>query len=250
MSWMNKLKGSLTQSGGSRFRAALEPEQPFFVIGDIHGQFHALEALLMKIEERNTVSPVICVGDYVDRGEFSAHVLTWLKHLTDLYPDFFICLRGNHEQMMSNFIEDPETHGDRWLRYGGLQTLSSFGIGRSGGESLTSLRDKLVDEMNPEMVDWLRGLPLTWQSGNVFVCHAGADPQIPVEYQSHRVLLWGHQDFGKIPRQDGVWVVHGHTIVDAPVASQGVISVDTGAYATGTLTAALISAAGVEFLRN
>jgi serine/threonine protein phosphatase 1 len=43
-------------------------------------------------------------------------------------------------------------------------------------------------------------------------------------------------------------VVHGHTILDEPVAEGGRIGVDTGAYATGRLTAALIRPGGVSFV--
>ena len=251
MSWINRVIGAVSGLGRpDRFSAAIAPDQPFFAIGDIHGQFHALDSLLGKIEKQETTQPVVCVGDYVDRGEHSAHVLTWVKHLTDLYPDLFVCLKGNHEEMLLKFLDDPAQNGDRWLRYGGLQTLSSFGIGRTAEESHISVRDKLSEKMGQGMIDWLRALPLIWQSGNVVVCHAGADPSVPIGEQSQRTLLWGHPDFGKVPRSDGVWVVHGHTIVDEPVAANGVISVDTGAYATGRLTAVEVRPSDVRFLTN
>jgi serine/threonine protein phosphatase 1 len=42
--------------------------------------------------------------------------------------------------------------------------------------------------------------------------------------------------------------VHGHTILPEPLVAGGRIGVDTGAYATGRLTAALVGAGGVEFI--
>ena len=80
------------------------------------------------------------------------------------------------------------------------------------------------------------------------VLHAAADPLCPLDQQSDSVLLWGHPEFFKIPREDGQWIVHGHTIVDAPTADKGRISVDTGAYATGRLTAASIADGSVDFV--
>lgn len=248
MNWFKKVMGG--PKPVEAFSAPLAPDQTFLVVGDIHGHFDALETLLDRIESRDEVMPVICVGDYVDRGDQSAHVLTWIKHLNTLYPDLFIALKGNHEQMMLDFIKKPEATGERWLRYGGLQTLMSFRIGRAPGESMISLRDRLVEELGPEMIAWLKALPLQWQSGNVVVCHAGMDPTIEPSLQSQQVLLWGHEKFGKHPRQDGVWVVHGHTIVDEPVVQDGVISIDTGAYATGVLTAVEISATGPAFITS
>ena len=77
--------------------------------------------------------------------------------------------------------------------------------------------------------------------------HAGADPAVAIEDQTRGTLLWGHPEFHKTPRNDDTWVVHGHTIVDAPVAENGIISIDTGAYATGRLTVAHVSSDGVTF---
>ncbi|WP_249200280.1 metallophosphoesterase family protein [Thetidibacter halocola] len=251
MSWFSKVMSSVsTKSAQQAFDAPLAPDRAFYAVGDIHGQFHALDSLLKKIEQTEDIDPVICVGDYIDRGEHSAHVLTWLKHLTELYPELFLCLMGNHERMCLNFIDDPDSHAERWLRYGGLQTFYSFNLTVPPGESPTALRDKLVEEMGQPMIDWLRDLPLHWQSGNVVVTHAGADPDLPIDLQPERVLLWGHPEFARKPRKDGMWVVHGHTIVDEPMAQAGRIAVDTGAYATGRLTAAHVSTSGVRFVQS
>ena len=46
---------------------------------------------------------------------------------------------------------------------------------------------------------------------------------------------------------DWLWVVHGHTIFDSPRINRGVVSIDTGAYATGKLTAATIHEGEVDF---
>ena len=51
-----------------------------------------------------------------------------------------------------------------------------------------------------------------------------------------------------MPRQDDLWVIHGHTIVEKIAAEQGRIGIDTGAYATGRLSAAFVSTADVEIL--
>ena len=87
-----------------------------------------------------------------------------------------------------------------------------------------------------------------YSSGNVHVVHAGADPARPLDRQSAHTLIWGHPDFLRRPRRDGQWVVYGHTIVDVVAAENGRIGVDTGAYATGRLSAALITRDGVESL--
>ena len=229
---------------GGRFSPAA-PDQPLFVIGDLHGRADLLDKLL---DQTRDGEQIICVGDYVDRGENSADVLTRLHETPDI-----LCLKGNHEDMLLGFLEDPENAGPRWLRYGGLQTLASFGVPgiseRMRGGELTAARDEMVKRMGNAQVEWLQTRPLFYETGNVAIVHAGADPVCPIAQQSNTVLMWGHPEFRKTTRPDGIWVVHGHTIVDEPMVKDGRISVDTGAYATGRLTAARIGADGIEFVR-
>lgn len=220
----------------------IAPEISVIAIGDIHGRFDLLE----KLPKISANAQVICLGDMIDRGEQSAEVLRTLHVVPDL-----ITLMGNHEQMMLNFIDNPEASGERWLRYGGLQTLASFGVSNisqtSTGSALVRARDKLREEMGEELIDWVANLPKSWTSGNVAFVHAAANPAIAIEEQEDRTLLWGHKDFGQVPRNDGMWVVHGHTIIDVPTIRGGVVSIDTGAYATGKLTSATIFNGEVEF---
>jgi len=231
------------------FNAPVLPDEAFFAIGDIHGSHNHLIAALSGIEEQAKAPTIICVGDYVDRGEQSADVLRTLKERSDRLGSAFVCLMGNHEQMMLKFLDDPEANGERWLRYGGLQTIASFGVGLGPKRDLVTVRHQLTEAMGHELTEWLRTLPTQWVSGNVAVVHAGADPLVPIKDQRSAHLLWGHPEFEIIPRNDGVWVVHGHTIVPDPYAEQGRIAIDTGAYATGKLSVAHIFGSEVEFLR-
>lgn len=218
------------------------PDEPVIAIGDIHGRFDILE----RFQIDNPGAQIVFLGDLVDRGEQSADVLKTLHKASNA-----VCLMGNHERMMLDFIDQPAERGGRWLRYGGLQTLGSFGVSgiseTSSGGDLERARDALVDAMGQDLLNWVTNLPNCWTSGNVALVHAGADPEVPIDAQTSTTLLWGHQDFGTVDRTDGVWIVHGHTIVDAPEMKPGIISIDTGAYATGNLTAATIVPGDVSF---
>ena len=190
------------------FDAPIRPDGPFFAIGDIHGTQPRLLAALSSIAEKADSPTIICVGDYVDRGEDSANVLRTLKDHSDRLGPSFVCLMGNHEQMMLKFLDDPEAHGERSLRYGGLQTIASFGVGLGTKRSFSLVREQLVSAMGAELIDWMRYLPKDWVSGNVAVVHAGADPLVPIANQRTSHLLWGHAEFETVPRNDGLWVVH------------------------------------------
>ncbi len=233
------------------FNAPLRPDETFAVIGDVHGRIDLLDRLLDQIAAL-PIQPrsVVLVGDYIDRGEDSAEVLMRLKALSDIGS--CIPLRGNHEDMLLSFLDLPEENGNRWLRHGGLQTLASYRVTLAspspGPNDLRAIADDLKSKLGDDALTWLRRLNTYWQSGNVCVVHAAADPDQSIANQSKHVLLWGHKAFRKKSRADGVWIVHGHTIVPSPLVDQGVISIDTGAYATGRLTAALIETDAVNFL--
>jgi len=226
----------------------LAPETPFYAIGDVHGRDDLLAQLLDQLDPMH---PVVFVGDYVDRGEDSAGVLRRLESLTSDPDARVYCLLGNHEEMLLSFLDYPEQRGRSWLRNGGLQTLASFGVSGISEASPEAARvaasRSLRAAMGDTLIDWLRQRPLYWRSGNVAVVHAGADPAEPIEDQPAKTLMWGHPAFHTTSRQDGIWIVHGHTIVEAPLAREGVISVDTGAFATSHLTVAGISSGSVEF---
>lgn len=234
------------------FSAPLAPEVPFYAMGDLHGRDDLLQTLLDRLYAiADPEARLVCVGDYIDRGEESAQVLRRLYALqADAGEDVMICLCGNHEQMMLNFLDDPAGSGPRWMRYGGLQTLASFRIqavpATAPEAQWRDARDRLRDAMGTALERWLRALPMVWQTGNVAVVHAAADPALPIAEQASQTLLWGHPDFEDQPRQDSVWVVHGHTIVDAVTPREGRLCVDTGAYATGRLSAALLRPDGAD----
>jgi len=234
---------------------SIEPEQAFVAIGDIHGRADLLDELDRRIEGRFPGWPRVYLGDYIDRGEQSREVLESLIAVSAGDGPQVTCLMGNHEQMMLDFLDDPVSNAHRWLRNGGLQTLGSFGVAPPKGttddpSAFHASRDRLMNAMGPEMTAWLKARPLSWRSGNVWAVHAGADPGLPMDMQPRDGLLWGHPAFLLQPRADGQSVVHGHTVVHALQYEQGRIALDTGAYATGRLSAAAISADGINFIQT
>ena len=237
-----------------------EPDRPLYLVGDIHGRADLLSRLFDLIDADQAASGhehplAVFVGDYIDRGPDSRRVLELLARLdTSLAADpeaegEMLCLMGNHERMLLDFLDDPLLSGPRWLRNGGVQTLESFGLEGvpedAGAEVLEAARDALAEALEagrPEGLEaWLRARPLIAQCGNVAIVHAAADPEQPIDAQVAGTLLWGHPEFLARPRGDGLWVAHGHTIVKRPSARSGRIALDTGAWATDRLTAAILA---------
>ena len=244
--WLTHLLKRLASQGRVEPFVLPAPLRPLWVIGDLHGRADLLDRLLREMFARTARDAVdiVLTGDYIDRGPDSAEVLSRLRHLSDTSRSV-TCLIGNHEQMMFDFLDDPAAHGRRWLRYGGHSTLGSYGLAYNRTQPpeahLQDLATDLRNAMGHDTLTWLRQRPLLWRSGNVAVVHAALDPRRDVDDQLPGTMLWGHPLFFNTARQDGLWVAHGHTIVDKPgTTGRGRIAVDTGAYETGRLTGVLI----------
>lgn len=221
--------------------------QLVYAIGDIHGCYDAMRELLAQVTRdyvarANGRRPILVfLGDYVDRGPASARVLealVWLARRADLELHF---LKGNHEQALLAFLDAPhEGHG--WLRYGGVETLMSYGVlppaPEEGEAAMTRARDELLERMPASHLRLLQGLEMMVEVGDYAFVHAGVRPGAPLARQSEEDLLWIRQPFLDHDGPHEKVIVHGHTWLDArPQIAEHRIGADTGCYATGVLTA-------------
>jgi len=71
-------------------------DDPVIVVGDIHGQFYDMLEIF-NIEEIPPYNKFLFLGDFVDRGYFSAEVMLFLLVLKIKHPSHVYMLRGNHE---------------------------------------------------------------------------------------------------------------------------------------------------------
>ena len=84
--------------------------------------------------------------------------------------------------------------------------------------------------------------------GDYCFVHAGVKPGVPIERQTEEHLFWIRDEFMNFEGDFGKVVVHGHTPVPEPQRLPNRISVDTGAYMTSKLTAAVLEGSQVRFL--
>ncbi len=234
------------------------PEQPIFVVGDLHGRVdlleHMLELIDLQIGALRLDNPkLVFVGNLIDHGPASADVIRRMRELTGEFPAHVQCLLGSNEQMCLDFLEAPVARQARWLKDGGAMTLQSFAVGLPGSEPQEAERvaAELKQAMGDEVIAWMRALPSKVSSGNLHVVHAAADPRRAMDDQTDRVLTWGHPEFLGVARGDAHWVAHGHSVFEQPEMKDSRISVNTAGWKTSVLSSAMILPDGrVDFLQT
>ncbi len=211
-----------------------------YAIGDIHGCADLLIALLAAIRAAHPADRrcrLIFLGDLVDRGPDSAKAAA-MVHALQAQAPAVECLRGNHEQMMIDWLRAGD---DLWLVNGGLGTIRSFGVEAGGEEAFTAA------------VAWMESLATWREDAKHIYVHAGLRPGRPYDRQSDQDRLWIREGFLDVEHDFGKHVVHGHTPrLGGPERRRFRTNIDTGAVYGGALTAAILddeSPAPIGFLR-
>ncbi len=237
-------------------RACAPDDTRIYAVGDVHGCAGLLEQLQDAIRRdadsaAESRKIVVYLGDYVDRGPDSAGVLSILidRPLDGIEQ---VCLKGNHEDFLLRFLEDPGIC-DLWLMNGGRATLRSYGLSveRAGAEdAAAALSDAFRARLPDAHLRFLQDLRLSHRAGGYLFVHAGIRPGVDLSQQTADDLLWIRDPFLRSSYDHGCVVVHGHTPVEAPEVCFNRINIDTGAVWSGCLTALVMHGDRRSFLRS
>lgn len=173
-----------------------------YLVGDVHGCVAEMERLLVELDPSDT-DLIVFVGDLIRKGPDSRAVVERVRDAENL-----LTVRGNNEQKLLDGTKHlPE-----------LDHLRSY----------------------------IESLPVLISFDDVLVAHGGVDPRRPLpEHGIHDFL-----ESRAIPPENGYdgpfWfelheasprVFFGHTVLDAPVITDGAVGLDTGCVYGGELTA-------------
>jgi serine/threonine protein phosphatase 1 len=226
-----------------------------YAVGDIHGRADLVRVLhrAILLDARRACRAnnlLVYLGDYLDRGPY---VRETLEELISHRPPGFIArhLMGNHERLFLDFLENPALL-EMWLDLGGRSTLMSYGVGVPGSgfspRRAGKARAELLEVLPQKHLKFLKSLKPYLRMGDYLFVHAGIRPEVPLKFQTAEDLFWV-RDHLTGPGQDlGFRVVHGHNISSRVRVRPNRIGVDTGAYATGVLTCAVLDEDRVGFL--
>lgn len=179
------------------------------VIGDVHGCFKTLMALIEKFPQG---APFCLVGDLVDRGPENRKVINYVRE------NNIPCVVGNHEILMESTEKEIN---QCWMMNGGYQTIKEY-LGPA--EALDNDRA------------WISSLPLYLEFKNIvnsdgrhlvvshttLAEHWDEKDEPTAKYRA----TWDRKHFPKdIP---GVFNVYGHTPVKTAVVKDYFANIDTG----------------------
>lgn len=179
-----------------------------FIVSDIHGMYPQFEEML---DNWNDSDKLVILGDMIDRGAYSHQVVQKVMSLQEKYgADHVIVLKGNHEDMLSYFLDglmDP----DIFLKHGGRECLQSF-LGDFDETNLTEVRKTFIKNFSEELA-FLRNARSYYTFGHLLITHAGFDSEYKDWLQTKpENFLWTRKHYEK-PNVTGLVNVFGHTPV-------------------------------------
>jgi serine/threonine protein phosphatase 1 len=195
-----------------------------FAVGDIHGHFKRLQAVLDKEGFNSSTDRLFSVGDLVDRGPESKEVLEWLA------KPWFHAVKGNHEDVAVRFAKGNPVDLEVYRANGGGWFIDL--------EPSERLRFAQVFEALPFAIE------VVTAHGLVGLVHADCpqknwanlDAALRSSKSARSLCIWSRARLET--EYPGVVagvraVVVGHTPLSTPVVLGNVYHIDTGGWQSG-----------------
>ncbi|MET0375628.1 MAG: metallophosphoesterase family protein [Rhizorhabdus sp.] len=234
----------------------MPPGQRWYAIGDIHGCYAELNRLIKSIDDDDTRrgaadTRLLFVGDYVDRGPGSREVIELMMRL-DIGEERVVFLMGNHEETLLSAADGNRRAAALLHKMGGRETLLSYGVRALDYDNAdpAGIIDMIRTAIPVDHLQWLRKLRLSYEVGDYMFVHAGVRPGVSLDSQLASDLRWIRKEFLDSPADHGRMIVHGHSVSDQIDERANRIGIDTGAYATGKLSAIGIEGTERWFLQS
>jgi len=174
------------------------------VIGDIHGCFFTLKALMEQKVKPAPEDQIFFVGDLIDRGPRTKDVLDYIIFLSSQEYQIFP-LRGNHEDMCLKALKN-ESHLQTWYANGAKETLRSFGV-----PEYLIYDAKALKFIPDNYIQFMIQLPYYYDLGDFLVVHAGINFENDDIFEDLNAMLWSRKIEYKSKKIGNRTIIHGHT---------------------------------------
>ena len=185
--------------------------ETYKAISDIHGSYDEFEELLRVARYNPDRDRLLLLGDYIDRGPKSRHVVARVMELVQTYGA--VALGGNHEDIFLGWLDGEE----RMVRIfnnehtGGQATLRSY-CEEHGDWDMGDKSREILRERYGEHIAFLGGLADFHETEHHVFVHAGINPFAEDWKASTRAeLRWIREPFHKNPHPHAQTFVFGHT---------------------------------------
>ena len=221
-----------------------------FVLSDIHGHYEEFEQLL---NNWNKQDKLVILGDLIDRGPNSLRVIDKVMALKEIYGELVTFIKGNHEDMLLNYLKNPIEKYEHYYINGGKETMISF-LAPLSSIHIESIEDEVnyVLSHYRHQLQFLSEAPLYQIIGTVLFTHAGFNSQFDTHEQTtEREFIWIRKHY-LTTNQTPFINVFGHTPTKYIHDSNDIwvsddkryIAIDGGCYMSGQLNAVLLNQNG------
>lgn len=223
-----------------------------FVMSDIHGEFLMMEEILRKWNSED--EQLVILGDLADRGPKSKESLELAYHLVQ--KEKAIVIKGNHDDMLEKYLEDPVTNEGLYYINGGGKTIKSL-LGDEKSESDHKKNVRAIKHKYPWLLPFLKSMGYYYEWEHYLFVHAGVDLALDDWRDStNRDFIWIREGFYDQENHTNKTIVFGHTVTASLhkepsnyniwQSADGLIGIDGGAVYGGKLHALLLSKEGIE----
>ena len=183
-----------------------------FVVGDIHGRCAQLGRLLGMLPRDESSDTLVFLGDLIDRGPDAPGCVDLVLKLQHGNPERVHCLRGNHEQMLLDFIKGT---ANLWITpvTGGERTFEQY-VGKAllvtTEQDLEEARTTIERSVPSAHLRFFNDLPFYHEDEHAIYVHAGLDRTKHPRDTPPQSLLW-MRDMEFYKNYRGKPCIFGHT---------------------------------------
>lgn len=222
-----------------------------FAIGDVHGQINQFKEILTHWNEED--EQLVLLGDLGDRGENPRACFELAREL--VVNKGAVCLKGNHEEMLLDFLNRPQHAASLYEMNGGSATIQSF-LNMEEGKFDAIELSAAIQSKYTWLKPFIESLPLMFEWGEYVFVHAGVDLTLDNWREtSSRDFVWIREGFYDQPNHTNRTFIFGHTVTamlhenrhntDIWDSKDGKIGIDGGAVYGGTLHGIVLDEEGI-----